>query len=457
MATVNLSFEFAGNGPSRVRTATVLIPFDWDAPKNLGTLRFAPDGTFFVDGGHPLVVAMGGGDAAAFYGDFGLNPLGIDRASRFAAWAQAIVIYPDPVSVDSGVPVTLPDGTPLADSGNSKFNSGVAGESGWMEDVDDVGFILELMHRVRMMLAARINERWRAGVEGLSLLTRVLNPDKFFLVGWSVGASMCYRMALEAPLVHPDDLTYEYKFNAMFVNAGSVGGFRHARERLYPSLRVDFSPAPFGKVQPTITRSYPAAGSVTDPNVRIFHLQGAKDSQFPAQWLMYQPDPPEDFFFHDGTENPAGGPRKGACFVGISLNSKENYEKALYSDAEAEDEARVDYPAEYGLGRWITYKGLAGPPGGDPIIVDAIVPGTKAPFSGTVEEAFPDRNLWPDPVLESQYFLTSKRHLVTFGAPNQPPEVVYMLVAEMIHEWSFGTFAVTQVILDFFDGVYPPP
>lgn len=480
MATVNLSFEYTSNGTTRVRTATVVIPFDWDTPENLGTAELVfplgvpspgfprPGGDFPVDlpglpprvdrvvGGHPLVIAMGGATGDQFIDELGLLPLDQERdplLSRHTRWAQAIVIYPDPISHDGGVPWTVDGVLKDPDIGNFKYNSGNVGEGSWMEDVDDVGFLLELMHRVRIMLRDRMVPRILAGVEGYTALTRVINPDEIYMVGYSGGAGMCYRMAYEAPLVHPDDPEYEYRFAAMFVVAGSVGGFRHFREIGYPTLRVDFSPAVFGDEPATLTRSYPAAGSATNPYIRIMHFQGAMDNTYPSQWGEFDPIVALKYYEADATTNSAGAPRGGA-FVVTSINSLNNYTgPGAYSEAKAEEFARADYTVEYGLDRWLRYKGLAGLPATP--VVGASQGGMVPAISGTLMEALPDTLAWPPMAAELTYGLTGQRLLATFQGVLAPSaEVVFLLVAGQKHAWP-GDIDIKSLILDFFDRVYP--
>lgn len=446
MATVHFSFEFGGKGPKRVRTATVFIPFDWDALENLGTSAITVLGVETVTGGAPVVVVLGGNVGEVFMRKFLLDPNQINRKSTnpFARWAHAIVIYPDPVTNEGD---------------NEKFNSGIVGEGGWLDDVDDVGFILELLHRVRTMLMARIVQRRDAGepryVKGL----RVINPDEIYMVGWSAGGAMCYRMAYEAPLVHPNDLDYEYRFAAMFVLAASVGGFRHSQQIGTAALRVDFSPALFPKLEGTVVRSYPSGAGDTFDGIRIFHMQGAQDKSIPGQLgeILKKGFIVDQYFLDDGTLKPTGVRRGGAAKVVLSPNSVNNYtnKKIGYPDTRGREEARADYIAEYGIERWLQYKGLVG------LFTTNVLTGTPGKLTGTLAEVNPNTALWPAPTAaDAAYLLQSNRFLIRYPVVGVA-EVVYMLIADTGHGWPPETGApkvellMMNLILDFFDKKYP--
>jgi poly(3-hydroxybutyrate) depolymerase len=421
---LTFTFEYAGTGPALTRSAILEYPFDWDVedhlrdPNNVATFP-----------GHSVVLALGGGTGAEFRADLDLVPDNVNRAGAQAALAQAFVLYPDPVTFG---------GT------NYKWNSGQTGEESSLIDPDDVGFLLELLHQVRTFfqdrLTARYNAQVAAGVVVNPIAYEVFDPARIYIIGWSAGASMGYRLAYEAPLVHPSASSYLYKFARMFVSAGTVGGFRRGQDEVDGFTRVDYSPGSTGIPAGTVTRRNPTIA--IDAAIKIMHVQGAEDPRVAAQWIVFAPPSVITQAAAYKDDNTAAG---GSAKVVVSrAKAIDNYvTQGGYSVTDALRYARWDYTVEYGLERWMVYKGLF-LWAASPIIAPATTNGTweelGVAFSGATGAEAANYNLGP-------------RALLQYGPAGD--DIVLMIVQNMNHQWPTAYFDISRMAKDYILDLYP--
>jgi hypothetical protein len=458
----SFSMVHAGLGRSLGRSTWVDLSDDWDEPDNLRKVGMAKP-----QPGHPVLVMLGPMSGLEFRNVvqkctpdlFIPNKVGPNDPR--VSWRQAIVLWPDPPSFGVKPTEAPADGLALDRTTRQEWNSGVVGDAGTYQDADDVGWILEVLHQVRSRLQARIDDRIAAGI--LDPGVEVFDPERIYLVGWSSGGSMAYRLAFEAPLFHPDSPTYPYRFAAMFAFGGSVGGFRRGRAQSRGLMRVDFSPSSAGNAPATVERSYGTGTgqTTTNPNIRIMHVQGAQDDHLPNQIFGYAPRRPLSvvrfqflgaFLDDDPFRDDGAGQEALVCVSNATVARA----VAVTGQAVAEamvTNARWDYPVEYGLERWIVYKGLAA--WSDRPIVSPLGGAT-----GTLQGASWFSLLWPgSPPNEVREYGSDggpyQRLLYALPSASGDVEVAYLNVLGLEDDWDDSPVNLGKMALDFFDGTFP--